>query len=381
MTASALHQIITDEITQNGPLPFVEFMARCLYHPQHGYYMHPRSRIGKEGDFFTSSSVHALFGGLIARQLVEMDQLLSGENFTLVEQGAGEGHLMRDVLDALKRIAPDFYARLQVRIVEVSPDNRKRQGEQLAGHPGKIGWCSFDELPAFTGCFLSNELIDAFPVHMVEVHNGELREVHVTVDGDGFGEIFLPPSTGELKAHIAWLGHGPCEGNRGEINLVAPRWMREVAARLEKGFALTVDYGYPAEELFAPFRRNGTLMCYHRHNASEDPYIRVGEQDLTAHVDFTALEKAGAEAGLEPLGLFEQYRFLMALGFVEELMRMEAQTRDPVEAQGLRMTLKHLIMPDEGMGTTFKVLVQGKGVGRPQLLCSRKMSEIPLPLG
>jgi SAM-dependent MidA family methyltransferase len=380
MTTSPLHTLIADEIAQRGPIPFVDFMTRCLYHPQHGYYMHPRIRIGKEGDFFTSSSVHALFGGLLARQLVEMDTLLGAGAFTLVEQGAGEGHLMRDVLDAVRRDAPAFYDRLQVRLVEVSPDNRRRQALQLTEHSDRIDWCSFEELPLFTGCFLSNELVDAFPVHMVEMRDGVLSEVYVTATDKGFGELFLPPSTLALAAHFDWLGVAPCEGNRAEINLAAVQWMRAVATKLQRGFALTIDYGYPAVELYAPHRRNGTLMCYHRHSAGEDPYVRVGEQDLTAHVDFTALAQAGAEVGLDPICLTEQYRFLMALGFVEELIRLEAQTVDPIQAQGLRMTLKHLIMPDEGMGTTFKVLVQGKGVGCPALLCQRRMADLPLPI-
>jgi len=380
MSAALLQQIIADEIATRGPMPFAEFMARCLYHPQYGYYMHPRTRIGKEGDFFTSSSVHALFGGLLARQLAEMGQLLSDAPFTLVEQGAGEGHLMNDVLDALRRTAPDFYQRLQVVLIEVSPDNRQRQALQLAAHSEKIVWCSFDDLQPFTGCFLSNELIDAFPVHMLEMHNSVLREVHVAVAGDGFNEVFLPPSTPALATHLAWLGVTPCEGNRIEINLAAVDWMHRVGEKLQRGFALTIDYGYPAGELYSPYRRNGTLMCYHRHSAVEDPYLRVGEQDMTAHVDFTALEKAGAEVGLQSLCFTEQYRFLMALGFIEELIRLEAATHDPVQAQALRMTLKNLIMPEGGMGTTFKVLVQGKGVGRPELLCQRRMADIPLPM-
>jgi SAM-dependent MidA family methyltransferase len=152
--------------------------------------------------------------------------------------------------------------------------------------------------------------------------------------------------------------------------------MRKVGALMHRGFMITVDYGYPAVELYAPFRRNGTLMCYHRHAACEDPYLRFGAQDITAHVDFTSLQRAGEEAGLQPLYFGEQYRFLMGLGFMESLMRLEAKETDKNKALALRMTLKNLILPDGGMGGVFKVLIQGKGVDRPRLWCSRSIAEI-----
>ena len=378
---TALHNIMLDKIQANGDMTFAAFMAECLYHPEYGYYTSKRNRIGKQGDFFTSSSVHALYGGLIARQLQEMAQLLGAkEPFTVVEQGAGEGHLAKDILDALQKEAPELYSRMRYRLVEVSPDNRQRQQEQLNEHSGVVDWCAEEEIERFTGCYLSNELIDAFPVHVVERHNGQLQEVYVTNRDEVLGEALGPLSTDAITEHFSWLGVEPCEGNRGEVNLEAVRWLRRVASKLLRGFVLTVDYGYPAEELYAPFRRNGTVMCYHKHAAKEDPYQRVGEQDMTAHVDFTALQKAGVEAGLETLMFKEQYRFLMALGFVEKLIELQMLTTDQNQAMALRMTLKNLIMPDEGMGSTFKVLVQGKGVGIPELLCNRRISDIPLPI-
>jgi SAM-dependent MidA family methyltransferase len=375
-----LHKILLDKIQAQGDMTFADFMADCLYHPEYGYYISKRNRIGKQGDFFTSSSVHALFGGLIARQLMEMAQILGDEPFTVVEQGAGEGHLAKDVLDALQVEAPELYSRIRYRLVEVSPDNRQRQSKQLSDHSGCVEWCAEDELEPFTGCCLSNELIDAFAVHVVEKRDGQLKEVYVTRKGDVLGEIIGPLSTDAIAKHFDWLGVDICEGNRGEVNLAAVNWMHRVASKLQRGFVLTVDYGYPAEELYAPFRRNGTVMCYHKHAATEDPYQMVGEQDITAHVDFTALQKAGLEAGLETLFFKEQYRFLMALGFVEKLMELQSQIENPNKALALRMTLKNLIMPDEGMGSTFKVLIQGKGVGRPELLCNRRISDIPLPI-
>ena len=371
--ATLLHQ----QAQTAGGINFADFMAQALYHPQYGYYMAQRDRIGKAGDFFTSSSVNALFGRLVARQLIQMAALLPAESFQIVEQGAGEGHLALDILDALAEEAPQLYARLTYTLVEVSQDNRQRQANSLNAHADKIVWSGENDWTIASGCFLSNELVDAFPVHVVEKHSGVLQEVFVTSQDAAFVEEVRVSTDPRLAEYFAWLGCGPVEGNRAEVNLAAPDWMRQVGQHLEQGFVLTIDYGYPAQELYAPHRRAGTLMCYHRHQADDNPYDRVGEKDITAHVDFTALQKAGSEVGLDTLSFSEQYRFLMGLGFVEELVRLEAMTTDEKEARALRLTLKNLIMPDGGMGETFKILVQGKNVGAPELLCSRAIGAIP----
>ncbi len=377
-----LASLLQKQIEAAGGLPFVTFMEQCLYHPQYGYYMTNRQRIGKTGDFFTSSSVHALFGGLIARQLVQMDELLGEEAFQVVEQGAGEGHLALDILDALAASAPQLYQRLSYTLVERGPESRQRQAATLEKHAARVSWCDEQEWTLEQGCYLSNELVDAFPVHLLEKHDGQFQEVFVANQPDGsFTEELRDLSTPALTDYFEWLGTAPLEGNRAEANLIAPHWMRGVGERIQKGFALTIDYGYPSEELYAPYRRTGTLMCYHRHQADDNPYDKVGEKDLTAHVDFTALQKAGEEAGLKSLWFGEQYRFLMSLGFVEELMALEAKTSDEQEARALRLTLKNLIMPDAGMGEIFKVLVQGKNVGQPELLCARSLQDLPFPMG
>lgn len=373
--ATELHE----RIAATGGLPFAEFMAACLYHPQFGYYMTPRQRIGKAGDFFTSTSVHAVFGRLIARQLAQMAQLLGGETFQVVEQGAGEGHLALDILDALAVEAPDLYARLTYTLVEIGPASRDRQARTLAAHAARVAWCTADVWRIDSGCFLSNELVDAFPVHVVEKQAGELREVYVVTGSDGhFTEELRAPSTPRLAEHFRWLGIAPIEGNRAEANLAAPVWMRQVGERIDRGFAITIDYGYPAAELYGLHRRTGTLLCYRQHQADDNPYAAVGEKDITTHVDFTALRLAGTEAGLATLWFGEQYRFLLGLGFFEELLRLQEQCTDEREARALRLTLKNLILPEQGMGETFKILVQGKGVGAPELLCARPIASIPL---
>ncbi|MCM2264907.1 MAG: SAM-dependent methyltransferase [Desulfuromonadales bacterium] len=376
---SPLAAELRGRIAETGGLPFAEFMAACLYHPQFGYYMTPRERIGKCGDFFTSSSVHAVFGRLVARQLAQMAKLLGGEVFQIVEQGPGEGHLALDILDALASETPDLYGRLTYTLVEVGQASRARQARTLAAHAEKIAWCAADEWRIESGCFLSNELVDAFPVHVVEKHGGELREVHVVNGTDGsFDEELRDPSTPALAEHFRWLGSGPVEGNRAEANLAAPVWMRQVSECIDRGFIITIDYGYPAAELYALHRRTGTLLCYQQHQADDNPYTAVGEKDITAHVDFTALQRAGEEVGLTTLWFGEQYRFLLGLGFFEELLRLQEQCTDEREARALRLTLKNLILPEQGMGETFKVLVQGQGVGAPELLCTRPISSIPI---
>ena len=374
---SPLANLLHQQAQVAGGMNFADFMAQALYHPEFGYYMVPRDRIGKAGDFFTSSSVNALFGRLVARQLSQMAELLAADTFQIVEQGAGEGHLALDILDALLEEAPDLYARLTYTLVEVSQDNRKRQASILEAHAGRVFWSNEDEWSITSGCFLSNELVDAFPVHIVEKHGGALHEVFVTSRDGVFVEDVRGATDPCLAEHFSWLGCGPVEGNRAEANLAAPDWMRQVGQRIEQGFVITIDYGYPAQELYAPHRRTGTLMCYHRHQADDNPFDRIGEKDITAHVDFTALQKAGSEVGLNTLSFSEQYRFLLGLGFFEELVRLEAAAADEKEARALRLTLKNLIMPEAGMGETFKVLVQGKNVGTPKLLCSREISAIP----
>jgi SAM-dependent MidA family methyltransferase len=374
-----LEQFIRHRIEEEGGIPFAEYMALCLYHPEYGYYMAPRERIGKQGDFFTSSSVHSLFGRLIARQLCQMWDLLGRGSFTIAEQGSGEGHLCLDILEAAAEENPEFYQSLCYRLVEISPDSRECLGKLLVRHRERVDWCSMDDLAGMEGCFLSNELVDAFPVHLLEKRGGELKEVYVVMRDDKFAEELRPLSTAQIMEHFRNLGVEPAEGNRAEINLEAVRWLKQVAALVHRGFVITIDYGYPAQELYAPFRRNGTLMCYHCHTCSEDPYSNIGYQDITAHVDFTALQRTGEGQGLFPLYFGEQYRFLMGLGFVEALMELEARETDENRARALRLTLKNLILPEEGMGETFKVLIQGKEVGRPDLLCSRSLSDIPLP--
>lgn len=373
-----LEVIIRQSISVAGGISFAEYMQLCLYHEEHGYYAKSRQRIGKSGDFFTSSSVHEAFGRLVARQLAEMWEKLGRGPFIVAEQGGGEGDLCLDILRASAEESPDFYHSLQYRMIEISPDNKKRQMSRLDEFRDKVQWVEIDDLAGMQGCFLSNELVDAFPVELAEFRDGYWLQVFV-IERDGvFVEELRPAATNEIAQYFDWLGLTPIAGNRVEVNLAALQWMRRVGDLLSRGYVLTIDYGYPAAELYAPWRRGGTLMCYHRHTVNEDPYIMPGCQDLTSHVDFTALQLAGKEVGLETLFFGEQYRFLLGLGFVDALMLLQSRAPDEKSALALRLTLKNLIMPEEGMGGTFKVLVQGKGVPSAALLCSRRIGDVPV---
>ena len=368
---SLLHQIVLERVAARGKIPFVEFMAACLYEPGLGYYTSPGRKVGAEGDFYTSSNVHQVFGRLIARELSRMWESL-GEPplFEAVEVGAGNGRLASDILDSTAEFNPRFYSALTYRLIEAEPSLEAAQRTLLAQHDAKTAWSTPTQLMegaiSFTGCILSNELIDSFPVHVVEMTRDGLREIFVTAVNGELMEISDLPSTPGLEQHLRNEGIVLHEGQRAEVNLAATRWLTAAANALQRGFILTIDYGYVADELYAPARKNGTLLCYHRHTIEENPYVRLGQQDMTSHVDFTALSMTGESLGLETVWFGEQYRFLMGAGMMEEILALEAQAGSDEERLKNRLALKKLILPDGGMGDTFKVLIQTKGLPAEQ---------------
>lgn len=376
-----LRGIILDRIGQRGPIPFADFMAACLYEPGLGYYTSPGRKVGAEGDFYTSINVHRVFGRLIAREICRMwEEMGCPASFDIVEAGAGHGQLATDVLDAVCELNSRLYEGVRLTLVEAEPSLAEVQGKLLERHLAKVSWSTPADLAdgrlRFSGCLYSNELIDSFPTHLVEMTPEGLREVFVAAEGDQFSEVLDSPSTPELEAYLSRLGITLNPGQRTEINLNAVRWLESAAASLERGFILTIDYGYLAPELYGPMRLNGTLLCYYRHTTEENPYIRVGLQDITTHVDFTTLALRGEELGLSKVWYGEQYRFLMAAGMMQELMALEAAAKTEKEQIAIRISLKKLILPEGGMGDTFKVLIQAKGVDHPQLLCMRDWGKL-----
>src|SRR3990172_8323247 len=399
--STTVSYVLKDRILSRGKIPFAEFMDIALYYPELGYYSSERVKIGKAGDYFTSTSVHTVFGELICKQLEEMWHITGGKGFSIVEMGAGDGTLCYDILNAAKERYPSFYEMLQYIIIEESEGLRKAQQERMMiCHPepyaehrfsivsGSIGsgdpetmlnrvqhkvrndmvddkviWTDTSD-PLFhqgiTGCFLSNELVDAFPVHIVEMRDGKLKEVYIGIKDDIFTEGIDTLSSPEIEGYFERLGIELHEGQRAEVNLRAVEWVKWVAGSLKKGFVVTIDYGYPAEELYAPDRSKGTLLCYHKHRVVEDPFINIGEQDMTSHVDFTTLIKTGEGCGLMTAGFTDQMHFLFGLGIGKSIEEISEKASTEADALSARLLIKNLIMPGR-MGNVFKVLVQYKG--------------------
>jgi SAM-dependent MidA family methyltransferase len=349
-----LANIITGRIKQEGPISFHDFMEMALYHPVLGYYTSGRTKIGKQGDYVTSPHLSPVMGMVLGKQLQEMWQQSGGKDFTIVEYGAGEGYLCYDILSYL-RSAGKHFDRLRYCIIEKSAGMREKQQRHL---PAKVEW--FDTIEAiggFTGCVISNELVDNFAVHRV-VMQDVLQEVFLDFQ-EGFVEI-LRPADGRLTNYFTELGIQLPRDFQTEVNLEATEWMKTIGANLKKGYVITIDYGYSSEELYRASRRNGTLLCYHQHQINEDPYQAIGLQDITTHVNFSALSHWGSKNGLSSAGLINQAAFLLALDFKDCLRKSLAAGEDKLKAIWQEALLTRTLLLD--MGMRFKVLIQHKGM-------------------
>ncbi|WP_035993165.1 class I SAM-dependent methyltransferase [Leptolyngbya sp. KIOST-1] len=372
-----LYEVLRDRIHQSpqGRIPFAEFMELALYHPQGGYYTTKDAILGFEGDFVTSAHLGHDFGELIATQFAEMWAHLERPNpFALVEMGAGQGLIAADVLSTLQNHFPGCFAALDFQIVEKSDQLRVAQERRLSPWAGKVSWLTLEDIAddSITGCLFSNELVDALPVHQVVITESGLQEVYVTLtDGPDspVREVVDAPSTPRLADYFTFVGIDLADaqyapGYRTEVHLAALGWMKTVAAKLHRGYVLTIDYGYPASRYYSRARAQGTLQCYYQHAHHNDPYSHLGYQDITAHVNFTALERQGERCGLETLGATQQGMFLMALGLGDRLTALgQIQASDPatVNLAIQRRDRLHQLINPMGLGN-FVVLVQGKGL-------------------
>ena len=344
-------------IAARGPMTFAEFMEVALYHPNGGYYT-SGERVGGDGDFYTSPTVHPAFGALLATQLFQMWDLLGRPApFHVAEPGAGNGLLCRDILSAAAGLPAGFARSLRY----VCLDRRANTGYErgLAG----VTRVASNELPlrGMVGCVLSNELLDAMPVHQVTIERSRLREVYVALDGGELVTQTGEPSTPLLAQRLAGLGVELAAGQTAEVNLALYGWAQAAAQSMERGFALTIDYGRPADELYSEKERfRGTLTTYHRHLQTDRPLERIGQQDMSAQVDFTTLARAGTRAGLDLLGYTSQSAFLNNLGLGQLEQRQPAAPLR--KAQASRAGMRELAKPG-GLGD-FKVMAQGKNVGR-----------------
>ena len=372
--------MIADIVRERGPITVAAFMELALYHPEFGYYARAARRSGRAGDFFTSVDVGPLFGELLAAQIAEMLGLVAS-GFDVVEAGAGSGRLAADILRAIAQRHSDLFRRLQLSLVEASPAARAAQVETL--RPVFDRPFNSSDVPPerIEGVVFANELLDAFPVHQVVMRTDGLKEVYVA-DGtsrsradfrraDLSGPPSLPeltivegpPSTPALAAYLDRLHVQLEPGWRAEINLRAVEWVRDIARRLRRGFVLLIDYGHEAHDLYSASHSAGTLTTFTRHTsgtpAADDSVPawleHPGDQDITAHVDFTSVRAAAEGEGLTTIGFLDQTYFI--LGLLDTNRTLDFRER---------LALKTLLMPG-GLGSTMKVLICGKDLGRPTL--------------
>jgi SAM-dependent MidA family methyltransferase len=397
-----ISQIIQHQIQQSPQqrITFAEFMDLALYHPQQGYYATGRVNIGDRGDFFTSPHLGADFGELLAKKFVELWETMGRPSpFYLVEMGAGQGILAADILRYLQQNYPLFFGDLDYSIVEKSEGLKQQQQKSLAAYPAlaaKVSWKDWADIPeaSLVGCCFSNELVDAFPVHLFTIAQGQLQEIYVSWQQERFQEAIGEISTPRLADYWQLIGmetQDLAEGYRSEINLAALDWLTTVAGKLQRGYLVTIDYGYksnsgsPRQNYYSPSRDQGTLQCYYRHQHHNDPYMHLGEQDITAHVNFTALEKQGELLGLELESFTKQGLFLMELGLGDRLVNLTnlgsssnldsnlgsnlkpmalenniASTQTVINTMQRRQALHQLIEPS-GLGG-FGVLIQSKNL-------------------
>ncbi len=357
-----LAAILAEQIKSRDRITFAEYMDACLYHPKHGYYT--KADQSERRDYITSVDVTPLFGRLLARQFHEMWNVLDRpQPFVLVEAGAGIGRLAKQVLDCARESLDEFYSATRYVGVERSAVRRAAHMQNLEDHIARGRFCSSDELPAEipNGCIFSNELFDAFAVHRVQRANEELREIYVTHSQNGFCEELGPLSSAAIGEYFKAQQITLREGQMAEANLAACNWIEDAARRLNRGFVLTIDYGDEARRLYDERHMRGTLIAYDRHRVGEDFYRSPGAQDLTAHVNFTALDLWGARGGLIPVGFTSQTNFLLALARHSNFADLEGAGASEHEKMAARSQFKTLIHP-EGMGETFKVLIQQKGI-------------------
>ncbi len=408
-----LREKIEQEIRERGPIPFSRYMEMCLYHPELGYYARNAGQFGKAGDFYTSSDVHAVFGRLLARQFEEMWRALGRPAaIEVLEPGPGRGLFAQDVLDWSEKKFPDFFQALHYSLDERSPALRQKLQQTLSRHfeAGKAslilaaaettesatashlqasekpaaerrqntahgasrglearhdrapeGRKSFDSRHDETSAaaapriLFANEFFDALPVEILS-SEGSLR---ISLENSRFLETWVPPSAKEREFLDRYSVY-PESGERLEAPLLAQQCMTQIAASIPYGFLIAIDYGYTRAEQLAG-RHRGTVMTYRQHSASPNPYQAPGEQDITAHVNFTALAAAAEQSGMQVQALRTQSQFLMGIGENNQFADAFEDTRLPQERAKVALQLKHLVTP-AGMGESFHVLLGSKGV-------------------
>lgn len=355
--------IVRDKIDRSaGRITFAEFMSTVLYHPRLGYYCRPEMTVGERGDFYTSPMVHSAFGRSVARQLYEIWVLMEKPMpFTIVEIGAGMGAMAQQVLNYLGNL--DEECIIDYHIVETSSSLRKRQAEILS--PFTVSWHShLGQLPlGITGVVVSNEFFDALPIHRLIVQNGRLHERYVMLASEeSLGYSIGPLSSPALESYVGYdIASGWQDGDLFDICPSAAAMLRQVADTLHKGFVLTIDYGDRQPDVFTKNNKTGGVRCYLRQQLRFDPLEHLGEQDITADVDFSSLEHSGLQGGLQTVGMINQTGFLAGTGYLEELAIVQKRGWTDLEADREWQRMLTLFLP-QGLGDACKVLIQSKNM-------------------
>ena len=351
------------ELGRRGRITFYEYMKHVLYHPGFGYYTSGKGARHGERDYYTSPGVSPYFGLALANLIAEYAKCFNRhERIALVEYGPGSGTLCRDILTTLHEEHPAIFSCCTYFLCEVS--GRIPPVDKSLDHdfPGKIvvaeGGIDRNDasLPVIILC---NELIDAFPVHRVIATGDGLMELYVSESETGFQEHPGPLSTDDIERYLAAHRIQPLPGRPFEVSLEGESWMRHASERFERGSIIIGDYGYETEELFNRMP-DGSLMCYYRNQAHHDPFLHPGEEDITSHVDFSVLKRAGESAGLRTDAFLLQADFLLSCGIMEAYQKIETLPLKEVEKYQRWMEIRRLIDPED-MGSTFKFLVQSKG--------------------
>ena len=354
---TAAEQAIRERIRSQDRITFAEFMETALYHPVGGYYTSEKP-FGVAGDYYTSPAAHPAFGALLAVQLSGMWRRM-GEpaEFTVVEMGAGNGLLASDITAYAARLPSGFVDSLRyIAIDRYAPEKGDGGGAVERVRAANIPLCDV------VGCFVSNEFVDAFPVHRFEVVGGEVMEVYVALDDAcEFVETLDTPSTPLIAERLNGLDFALADGQRGEVNLQVGAWLGDVASALDRGFVVTIDYGYEAGELYSAARRLGTLQTYYRHTEGSSPYQRIGRQDISAHVDFSLLRAEGQAAGLNTAAYTTQAELLVVLGIGDMMRGLRTAPITHQERNANVMGLRELVKAD-GLGG-FRALIQERGTG------------------
>jgi len=366
--STSTEAVIRRAIEIDGPITFRRYMEMALYGTPDGYYGSGQERIGTQGDFLTSPQIHPAFGALVARQLEQLWLAMARPDpFTVVEMGAGTASLARDILNYSANWSPAFHQALAYTIVERSTTAEERQRAAigaLGAIASRVKWRLSPQLDlpegSLVGCLLSNELLDAFPVHRVRTVGGQLHELYVGLKDGNLVDVPGPLSDPTIQRYFDRLGTLPPEGCTGEVNLDALEWVRAGAQLLARGAAITFDYGYPAPELYSARHRDGTLLCFYRHTLNGDPYARIGRQDITAHVDFSSISSEGEEWDLHLVGLTTQRKFLLAMGADGYLRNLGSAGLRRRDREANAVAIEALLQP-EGLGR-IGVMIQQKGV-------------------